>query len=701
MPNFRPIQTAFNAGELSPRLRGRVDSPVYRAGLAFCENFRVLPQGPLLMRAGTLHEGSESGEPRLIPFRVPGVANDYVLAVSANKLRIYQRGLGLVSIKTNLLSNGHFDADTLGWLKTGYNGAPYWGPPGVALIPPGANIRNDTNLAALAPGVQHTLRFKYRGKGSLHVTIDAANIHDYPVTGALQEAFFTFTPADSTPEIVFNHTAGYAGDDYLEIDDVSVVSSADPGVTELGTPWGFGVPELLQYAQNLVAAQMVLVHPSKMPRVLQRGSDGVWTLYPATFISPPSAWRDGSAPGVVEVGFQGRTWYGGSPNVPNGMWGSKAGQPFNFDLDDNTADDALDLLISAKGTIRWIQGQKSLIAGTDATEHALVGGDGGLIRPGSYAVRDESAYGSAPVQAVSIGDQVVFAAFGGRHVRALNYDLQENGWVSKALTFLAEHITEGGIREIHFSRSPDPTIFVVLHSGDVVACTYDRSEEVVAWYRLDFGGEVASAAVAESEAGPELWIAVVRWGFYSIERMPLYDGASSYLDNSVADVVPVGDTTLMGLAHLNGKYVTVVRTGGLGGEGAEIALTNALVAGGMVTVPDGKAGEVYAVGIPFAARAETLPLEGGNPEGTSQGLKRRFIAVHARLNDSAIPKLNGRRPEERSFGATLDSPSARITGDVKVENVEGWNDDAVIVIEQDLPFRTEVCALYGPVKVNT
>jgi hypothetical protein len=696
MPTFHPIQTAFNGGELSPRLRGRVDSPVYRVGLGFCENFRVLPQGPLLMRAGTLREGSEVNLPRLIPFRVPGVANDYVLAITNGKTRIYERGVGLVSFKTNLITNGGFDVNLAGW---NWSGPTTWMAPGVVRFEPTGGFNNSTSLAALAPGVVHTLRVKFRGKGTLRTSIDFASEQNFVATGAMREVSRTFTPTDSSPEINFFHAPGYAGDDWLEVDDVSVTSSADPGVTQLTTPWLAGDLELIQYAQSLVAAQMVLVHPAKMPHVIQRVAADVWEAPSAAFFQPPTAWRDGSAPGTVEVGFQGRTWYGGTTDAPNGLWGSKSGQPFNFDLDDATADDALDLLISAKGTIRWVQGQKSLLIGTDATEHALVGGDGGLIQPGSYAARDESAYGSAPVQAIHIGDQVVFVTYDRRHLRAVNYDFQENGWVSKALTFLAEHITLGGIREVHYARSPDPTLIVVLYGGKVVACTYDRSQEVIAWYRLNFGAMVNSAAVAESVDGPELWLAVNRGGGYSIERMPLHETTEAFLDNAIVVSVAPNATVITGLSHLNGKYVTVARVYGVG-LGGEVILTDALVAGGQITVPAEEFGATYVIGLPFTARAETLPLEGGNPAGTAQGLKRRFTEINLRLNNSALPKINGRRPSERSFGTNLDDPTALITDDVVVKNVEGWNDKAVVVIEQDLPLRTEVCALYGPVKVN-
>ena len=53
MSKASPIQTSFNAGELSPRLDGRVDLGKYAAGCKSLENFIPMIQGPALRRSGT------------------------------------------------------------------------------------------------------------------------------------------------------------------------------------------------------------------------------------------------------------------------------------------------------------------------------------------------------------------------------------------------------------------------------------------------------------------------------------------------------------------------------------------------------------------------------------------------------------------------------------------------------------------------
>jgi hypothetical protein len=52
MPRSSPMLSSFNAGELSPRLEGRVDIPKYNQGLRICENFIPMIQGPIMRRGG-------------------------------------------------------------------------------------------------------------------------------------------------------------------------------------------------------------------------------------------------------------------------------------------------------------------------------------------------------------------------------------------------------------------------------------------------------------------------------------------------------------------------------------------------------------------------------------------------------------------------------------------------------------------------
>lgn len=70
MPRANQIQTNLTAGEISPLVRGRVDTSKYANGADLLENFIVLPQGGAMHRTGTklIHPSTSNAEPALYPF---------------------------------------------------------------------------------------------------------------------------------------------------------------------------------------------------------------------------------------------------------------------------------------------------------------------------------------------------------------------------------------------------------------------------------------------------------------------------------------------------------------------------------------------------------------------------------------------------------------------------------------------------------
>jgi hypothetical protein len=80
-------------------------------------------------------------------------------------------------------------------------------------------------------------------------------------------------------------------------------------------------------------------------------------------------------------------------------------------------------------------------------------------------------------------------------------------------------------------------------------------------------------------------------------------------------------------------------------------------------------------------------------------MKKRRPKILVRLNNSALPLVNGWRPAERDPATDLDDPTALVTGDFQVRD-KGWKANGVVTIEQDLPFRTEVLAIFGHLQLN-
>jgi hypothetical protein len=741
MPSFFPIQTAFHAGEISDRSRGRLDLPLYKFGLARCENLRPTPQGSLLMRAGTekvrVLTGGDST--RLIRFRMTDT-QDYILELAQMKMRIYSILTGAEEnvTKRDFAQNGVFDGPG-GWTQTA-NGSTIsfdsgqlglkvdatpvndhiprvtqkinFSAAGVALI----SVKCIKRVGDLAPDASHILRLGTTPGGAEifetgHEILLAEPVENL-VVYALGQLAVVAPGVDYYATLTVDPHVTEPGEMRIAwFDDFHAILEAEAGL-DIDTPWTDDQLAALQFEAEPGIDRIIFVHPDVQPWTLRYVEPGWWDYGAVTFSGIPlldptypangPAWSDENGwPGTVEV-YNGRVYLAGWRKARNRFWASRSGTAFDFTTGTN-AGDALDYKIATKGSIKWIRGQRTLLAGTDITEHSI-SGSAGVPDVGDTQIKEESAFGSANMPAINAGTNALFVTSDRRELRALAYDLQTGGWDSKAVTFFAEHLTaerDGSpIREFHHVRHPEGSIVCVLDAGNVIVCAFDPSENVVAWWRVNLpGAQVLTGAVSNGPLGAFFWMVVKRGAALILERLPLADKAGlRYLDASVeGTVVPVpgppGQAWVPGLEHLaNGTVVRVLIDGELLGDFP--------VVDGYVYLDPEHVGKTAAIGLPFRAKAVTLPLEGGNPGGTAQGFKVHYSDITARLNNSAPPLLNGARAGSgRPFSAPLDTAEPLVTADLSVSSMK-VEEGGAITIEQDLPFRTEICALYARAHIS-
>lgn len=95
------VQTSFNAGEISPYLRGQIRLEKYRDGVIEMKNFVALPQGGVTLRTGTaritsaMTSSDGGGNPELYDVRLIGFSpnsnNTYVLEFGHEYIRVLSR----------------------------------------------------------------------------------------------------------------------------------------------------------------------------------------------------------------------------------------------------------------------------------------------------------------------------------------------------------------------------------------------------------------------------------------------------------------------------------------------------------------------------------------------------------------------------------------------------------------------------------
>lgn len=97
MPRQNVIQSSFTAGEVSPKINGRVDTKLFANGAKKIENFIVLPQGGVTRRSGSIKvhpckfATTSSSYVRLVEWEYSDV-NAVVLEFGNGYIRFYQDG---------------------------------------------------------------------------------------------------------------------------------------------------------------------------------------------------------------------------------------------------------------------------------------------------------------------------------------------------------------------------------------------------------------------------------------------------------------------------------------------------------------------------------------------------------------------------------------------------------------------------------
>ena len=120
------------------------------------------------------------------------------------------------------------------------------------------------------------------------------------------------------------------------------------------------------------------------------------------------------------------------------------------------------------------------------------------------------------------------------------------------------------------------------------------------------------------------------------------------------------------------------------------------VSSGSITIK--RTGTTCLVGLPYTSTIKTVPYEGGNPLGTSQGRTKTVARLSARLINSLGFKFGLksdalRLVSFRNTTDTMDTSPALFTGDKEVYTGGSYDGDGSFFIVQDQPYPLNVLAL--------
>jgi hypothetical protein len=666
MARSAPAISTFTAGEISPRLEGRVTIEKYREGLSTLTNMIVQPHGGVTRRPGTEYLGEvkdSSSVTRLIPFEFK-TADTYALEFGDQYMRVFRNGLQVLEDSEKTVT-------------------------AITLADPGV-------LTAASHGMSNGDEvYLYNSSGDM-TELAARN---YLVANVTSN---TFTLQD-----LFGN----------DIDTTGFTAYGGSGITvdklyQISTPYTSAQINDVRFAQS--ADTMYLVHPSHAIRTLSRTDHNAWTIATATITGSPTPALTGTDnyPSVVSF-FEQRLVFGATNNNPQTLWFSKSADYLNFTT--GTADDnALIYTIASNkvNAIRYLSATRILNIGTSGGEYVLTTTNSGPVTPTSTVIRKYSNYGCIDSEVVQVADVTLFAQRGARKVREFRYigEVDVAGYAAPDITILAEHLTEGGIQEFAYQQEPESIIWARRTDGTLLGLTYRREEEIVAWHKHVIGGSFnGGQAVVESiitlptDSGEDELYMVVKRTINGttkryVEVMKTFDfggdtTAAFFVDSGLV-YAGSSTTTLSGLYHLEGETMSVLANGATHAD--------KVVSGGGIGLDFGATSG--AVGFGYTSEMQTLRLEGGSSDGTSQGKPKRIHDITIRFHETVGAEVgtdsgNADRIFFRDSSMNMDEAVPLFTGDKEIEFAGGFTDGDRIYVRQSQPLPMTVLALYP--RMNT
>lgn len=231
---------------------------------------------------------------------------------------------------------------------------------------------------------------------------------------------------------------------------------------------------------------------------------GNWTLETPTWTS------ERGYPRSVGL-YEERLIFGGTEKQPQTIWMSETGIFEGFGAGPDDEDSIQITLVSNEvNEINWIASGRDLVLGTSGGELTLNSGSSSSITPSSIRQQPRTYHGSQVQQVVNVKDEILFIQGSNRKVRTFRYDFNIDGYTGEDLTFLAEHVTEGGIEELAYAQEPDTIIYVVTTEGKLLTGTYDRSKKVIGWTTFDTDGYYENIHTIAKDEEDQVWTVVKR-----------------------------------------------------------------------------------------------------------------------------------------------------------------------------------------------
>ena len=392
---------------------------------------------------------------------------------------------------------------------------------------------------------------------------------------------------------------------------------------------------------------------------------------------------------------QNRLWFGGTLSQPDGIWGSKSGLFFNFDVGDAEDDDALDLTANVGEifSIRHLVSNRDLQIFTTGAELFIPSVANKPVTPANAQIRRQTPFGSSFVRPTVFDGATLFIQKTGSAMREFLFSDTESAYTSVAVSGLAPHLIRDPVQQTSIKGAlnrSESYAFIINNDGTIAVFYSVRGDQKAGWSLWDTQG---------------LWhsICAVHERLFVVCARDQGEGTTELFLEEFQTDMPMdfcdefsGSSSVFGGAltsHFrNGAVVKAVNGNDFLGEFT--------VASGEIDASAVKSGLSQAfIGYAFTPTLKTLPIDAAIQGGPLTGEPRQIPKVILDLHSTLAVSVQGPSTTSTSRDLVIRNTTDTVTGGFMERSAVtgkeefrllGYSRDPRVIVSQSFPLDLQI-----------
>lgn len=399
--------------------------------------------------------------------------------------------------------------------------------------------------------------------------------------------------------------------------------------------------------------------------------------------------------------FPDRLVFWGAKSRPSGIWLSKIGAYYNFDVGSGADDEAIwegvagaRARYACRGRFLTLFGDRSFYyVPTSATSP---------LTPGNFSVLEQQPYGAAQVKPRMFDEAFLFVQNTNSVAREALWEDTLQAYSARPVSLLANDLVIGGSTysapmglAVLYGRTGSPEQYaMLLKSSGQISCFHSvREEKLASWTPWQTDGTVVAIADCDTDV------------FTLVER-ELTTGTAVLTLEKFSDTGEAIDCqihldagTTAGANSFSGATQYVGQTVSICSQGHYLG-TATVSTSGAVTIPDADLTTTgISVGLSFPQQIKPMPAHFDLPDGTSKGKVMGLVRAHFQVDRSAGFTVSGQDVYLDFAGDAFDEAAPTKTG-LLTAWFKGYDENAQCTLNITTPAKVTVLGLTREVQVN-